>query len=331
MKISNETKVGLLSITALTLLVLGFNFLKWKDVFNRSKKVYAVFSTIGSLEKSNQVKIKGKSIGKVYDIDFTDENASGIVATINLTTNVHIPRNSVAYISSPLTGSSYISIEMGDAKVYLKNGDTLSTKLNNGLLGDLSSQVTPTLDKARTAIDSLTMVLGSVNNFFDPQTRNNIHAIVEHLMASSKSLDQMLDAETGLVATTMKSLNGVATNLKNNNDTITSILHNTNIATEKLANLKLEQTLDSVRATITQLSNVIYKMNHNNGTLGLLMNDSKLYDNLRNTTLALEILIDDIKVHPKRYVNISVFGKKDKGNYLSSPTKKDTLVSDGKQ
>jgi phospholipid/cholesterol/gamma-HCH transport system substrate-binding protein len=129
----------------------------------------------------------------------------------------------------------------------------------------------------------------------------------------------------------MKSLNGVATNLKNNNDTITSILHNTNIATEKLANLKLEQTLDSVRATITQLSNVIYKMNHNNGTLGLLMNDSKLYDNLRNTTLALEILIDDIKVHPKRYVNISVFGKKDKGNYLSSPTKKDTLVSDGKQ
>ena len=83
--------------------------------------------------------------------------------------------------------------------------------------------------------------------------------------------------------------------------------------------------MDSVQATINQLNDVAYKIDHNNGTLGLLMNDRKLYDNLRNTALGLEILIDDIKVHPKRYVNISVFSKKDKGDYLTSPGKKDTL------
>jgi phospholipid/cholesterol/gamma-HCH transport system substrate-binding protein len=332
MKISNETKVGLLTIIALTILILGFNFLKGNNVFNKAREVNAVFAEIGSLEKSNQVKINGLPIGTVYDLNQKDKNVSGIVATIHLTRDVNIPVNSVAHIASGLVGSSYINIDMGDSKVYLKNGDTIQTKANNGLLGDLTSQVNPTLDKARTAIDTLTVLLGSVNRLFDPQTKNNIHSIVTNLLLSSASLQQLLDAETGIVAKTVSNLNDVGNNLKKNNDTITSILHNTNVATERLANLQLERTLDSVRATVAQLNDVIYKINHNNGTLGLLMNDSKLYDNLRNTAKGLEILVDDIKVHPKRYVNISVFGRKDKGNYLTSPLQKDTIVvSGGKQ
>jgi phospholipid/cholesterol/gamma-HCH transport system substrate-binding protein len=329
MKITNETKVGLLTIVALTLLILGFNFLKGNNVFNKSKKIYAVFSEIGTLEKSNDVKIKGNSIGKVYDKEFTDKNASGILITINLNTDINIPNNSVASIASPIAGTPYINIEMGDSKIYLKNGDTLETKLHGGLLGDLTSQVTPTLDKARTAIDSLTMVLGSVNKLFDPSTKNNIHGIINNLLLSSASLEKLLNVETGLLAKTVGNLNEVTGNLKKNNDTVNSILHNVNAATQQLASLNLQRTMDSVQSTVNQLSNVIYKINHNNGTLGLLMNDSKLYDNLRNTALGLEILIDDIKAHPKRYVNISVFGKKDKGDYLTSPSKKDTLSVSG--
>jgi len=325
MKISNETKVGLLTIVALTLLILGFNFLKGNNVFERNKKIYAVFSEVGSLEKSNDVKIKGNSIGKVYGKDFTDKNATGIVITINLTSDVNIPANSVASIASPIAGTPYINIQMGDSGIYLKNGDTIQTKLAGGLLGDLTSQVTPTLDKARTAIDSLTVVLGSVNRLFDPATKNNIQGIINHLLTSSASLEKLLNAETGLLAKTIGNLNEVTGNLKTNNDTINSILHNVNATTQQLASLNLQRTMDSVQATINQLNDVVSKINHNNGTLGLLMNDRKLYDNLRNTALGLEILIDDIKVHPKRYVNISVFSKKDKGDYLTSPGKKDTL------
>jgi phospholipid/cholesterol/gamma-HCH transport system substrate-binding protein len=329
MKISNETKVGLLTIVALTLLILGFNFLKGKNPFNKSKKVYAVFSEIGTLEKSNDVKIKGNSIGKVYDKSFTDQNATGILITINLTSTINIPNNSIAYIASPIAGTPYINIQMGDSRVYLKNGDTLETKLNSGLLGDLTSQVTPTLDKARTAIDSLTTVLGSVNKLFDPSTKNNIHGIINNLLVSSASLERLLNAETGLLARTIGNLTEVTGNLKTNNDTINSILHNVNATTQQLASLNLQRTMDSVQATVNQLNEVVYKINHNNGTLGLLMNDRKLYDHLRNTALGLEILIDDIKVHPKRYVNISVFGKKDKGDYLTSPGTKDTLSASG--
>jgi phospholipid/cholesterol/gamma-HCH transport system substrate-binding protein len=331
MKISNETKVGLLTIVALTLLILGFNFLKGNNLFHKGKKIYAVFDEVGSLEKSNDVKIKGNAIGKVYNKQFTDKNATGIVVTINITTNVNIPSNSVAYISSPLTGTPYINIQLGNGSSYLKNGDTIETKLSGGLLGDLTSQVSPTLEKARTAIDSLTIVLGSVNRLFDPATKNNIQGIVNHLLVSSASLEKLLDTETGLLAKTMLNLSDVTGNLKNNNDTINSILRNVNSATQQLASLNLKQTMDSVQSTINQLSSVVYKINHNNGTLGLLMNDSKLYDHLRNTSLGLEILIDDIKAHPKRYVNISVFGKKDKGGYLTSPLQKDTLAASSKQ
>src|SRR6266498_5222579 len=310
MKISNETKVGLLTIVALTLLILGFNFLKGNNVFNKSKKVYAIFNEVGSLEKSNDVKIKGNAIGKVYDKKFTDKNASGILVTIHLTTDINIPSNSVAYISSPLTGSPYINIQLGNATSYLKTGDTIETILRGGLLGDLTSQVSPTLEKARTAIDSLTMVLGTVNKLFEPGTKNNIQGIIKNLLVSSASLEKLLDIETGLLAKTVVNLNDVTGNLKNNNDTINTILHNINTTTQQLANLNLQQTLDSVQSTVSQLNAVIYKVNHNTGTLGLLMNDPKLYEHLRNTSLGLEILIDDIKAHPKRYVNFSVFGKK---------------------
>jgi len=329
MKISNETKVGLLTIVAITLLILGFNFLKGKNVFNRSRKLYAVFNEVGSLEKSNDVKIKGNSIGKVYDKEFTDKNASGILITINLTSDINIPANSVAFIAQPIAGTPYINIEMGSGTAYLKNGDTVDTKKAGGMLGDLTSQVTPTLEKARTAIDSLTVVLGSVNALFDPGTKNNIRSIVASLLRSSASLETLLNAETGMVAKTVGNLNAVTGNLKANNDTINSILHNVNTTTQSLADLNLQRTLDSVQLTVSKLNEVVSKVNSNNGTLGLLMNDPKLYDNLRNLALGLEILVDDIKVHPKRYVNISVFGKKDKTGYLTSPVQKDTLAISG--
>lgn len=329
MKISNETKVGLLTLVAVTLLILGFNFLKGKNVFNRSRKLYAVFNEVGSLEKSNDVKIKGNSIGKVYDKEFTDKNANAILITINLTSDVNIPANSVAFIASPIAGTPYINIQMGDSTAYLKNGDTVDTRLAGGILGDLTSQVSPTLEKARTAIDSLTMVLGSVNAVFDPNTKNNIRGIVASLLRSSASLETLLNAESGLLAKTVGNLNAVTGNLRANNDTINSILHNVNTATQTFADLNLQRTLDSVQLTVSKLNEVISKVNSNNGTLGLLMNDPKLYDNLRNLALGLEILVDDIKVHPKRYVNVSVFGKKDKSGYLTSPVKKDTLAISG--
>ena len=171
MKINNETKVGLLAVVAIVLLVLGFNFLKGNDFFKKTTHVYAVFDKLGALDKSNVVKINGLPIGSVYDFVPTDKEVSAIVVTINLTKEVNIPKDSKAFIASSIVGASSITIEMGTSNDYLKHGDTIQTVINEGVLGDLTSQVTPTLTKTRVAIDSLTVLIGNFNRVLDPIRR----------------------------------------------------------------------------------------------------------------------------------------------------------------
>jgi phospholipid/cholesterol/gamma-HCH transport system substrate-binding protein len=173
MTINHETKVGILTIIALAMLILGFNFLKGKDVFNNTTKIYAIFPKLGSLTKSNEVKINGLTIGTVYDLQEVDKNVSGIKVTISLTRDVNIPVNSVAYISANVVGigSASIIIEKGDATDYLKDGDVLNTRIDEGLFGGITAEVSPTLTKIRSSLDTVNKVLGNVNTVFDAALR----------------------------------------------------------------------------------------------------------------------------------------------------------------
>src|SRR4030095_10505205 len=202
MKISNETKVGLLTITALTLLILGFNFLKGKELFNRSKKIYAVFGDLGPLTKSNEVKINGYVIGKVYELKAKDKDISGTVATITLTEDVNIPANAEAHITSRLVGSSFIAIEKGDSTTYLKPGDTLKTRADIGILDDVKAQLNPTLLKVRSTLDSLSVVFSGINRTLSSEAKGNIQQTLGNLNQASNSLSRLLNSETGALART---------------------------------------------------------------------------------------------------------------------------------
>lgn len=327
MKINNETKVGILTVVALALLIIGFNFLKGKDLFNSTPKVYAVFSKLGSLAKSNEVKINGLTVGSVYDMEEVDKNVSGIKVTISLTRKVNIPSNSVAYITAPLGGlaAATIIIEKGDATTYLKDGDIISTRIDEGLFGGLSSEVAPTLSKIRNSLDSLNRVFSNINTLFDAGAKKNLQQTIANLNLATASMNKLLDPQTSALAATLNNVNSITGNLKNNNDSITAIMSNTKQFTEKLSKLDLQQTMDTLSSAITLLKATVNKMASKEGTLGALINDRQLYDRLNSTILSAEILIDDLRAHPKRYVNLSVFGKKDKGGALTSPSKKDTV------
>jgi phospholipid/cholesterol/gamma-HCH transport system substrate-binding protein len=325
MKINNETKVGILAVVALALLITGFNFLKGKNIFNHSSYIYAIFTDLGSLEKSNPVKINGLPIGTVYALDPSDKNVSGIVVKINLTKDVNIPKNSVAFISASLLGSSNIVIEKGDATDYIQEGDTLATRIDNGILGDVKSQLSPTLIKIKDVIDSLKIALGAVNRILDPNTKGNISQILINLKDASYSLKSLVNDKNGPLNETLSNASSVTGNLKKNNDSITALIANANQLAKKFANLPLNQTLDSVKGALSELKQTLKKVNSPNGTIGALINDKQVYNKLTNTIASAELLLDDIRVHPKRYVNISVFGKKDKTGPLNSPTVKDTL------
>jgi len=331
MKIKNETKVGILALVAVLLLVVGFNFLKGNKVFKTQPSLYAVFENLGALEKANAVKINGLQVGTVYSFTPTNKEVDGIVVEIHLDRDVNIPANSVAFIDGSLVGAAFIKIEKGDARNYLQAGDTLNTSLAGGIIADLKTQITPTISRVNDVADSLKTVLGSVNSIFDPSTNANLQTLIGNLAFTSAQLQRLLNAETGLVGQAMSSLNSVASNLARNNDQISSSIRNVELVTSNLANAPIQQTVAGLQSTIDQLKNTITKLdanvNNSNGTLGKLMNDKQLYDQLNKAALSLEILLDDVRVHPKRYVNISVFGGRNKGDALSSPTAKDTVVA----
>jgi phospholipid/cholesterol/gamma-HCH transport system substrate-binding protein len=334
MKLSNETKVGLLAIVSIIILVLGFNFLKGKSLFSKTPVLFAEFSNIGTLEKSNQVKINGLPVGTVYAMTPKDKEVNKIVVEIHLSRDVNIPTNSVAFIDGPLVGGSFINIGKGEANTYLQSGDTISTKLDQGLISDIKAQITPTITRVNETLDSLRITIGSLNDIFDPNTKNNLRSLIANLSISSAHLQQMLNAQNGMLARSLSNINDVTANLARNNEAISSSIRNVELTTSKLANANIDGTFADLQATINELKNTVSSINSKNGTLGLLMNDRALYDRLDNmanrlntVALSAEILFDDIRVHPKRYVNISVFGGKNKGEPLTSPVVKDTLRS----
>lgn len=319
MKISNETKVGALTAIAITLLILGFNFLKGKPIFEKSFKVYAVFKTVEGLSVSNAVMINGLQIGKVYEMQETDRDLSGILVTLNLNKSINIPKNSVAHISGSLLGNTTLDIDMGNATSFIRNGDTIATNATLGLLDQVKGGLDPAMVKINASLQTLDSVLKLIGNVFDPRTQNNFQSIFANLAVSTAQLNSLLNTQTGALAQTLSNASAFTGNLKKNNDTITQIFANLKNTTGKLAGLELQQTLTKLDAAVTELNTTLNKVNHSDGTLGLLMNDKKLYNNLTSTTNSLNILLQDFRVHPRRYTGGLVFGKKDKSAPLMTP------------
>ncbi len=332
MKISNEVKVGILAIVAILVLVFGFNFLKGKTLFGKAPTLYAVFSNLGSLEKSNQVRINGLPIGTVYDFAPTDKEVNGIIVEIHLTREINIPLNSIAFIDGSPLGASFITIQKGDAAAYHEPGDTLATRLSNGLLGDIKTQLAPTITRVNETLDSLKLAIGSITSIFDPTTNGNLQTLIARLTLSSGHLQELMNSQSGALAQSLNNMNSVTGNLARNNEAINSTIRNVEVTTANLANARIQETVAALESTITELKgsaaglrSSVDKINSPNGTLGALMNDRKLYDQMSRTILGMEILLDDVRLHPKRYVNISVFGNKSKPDALTSPATKDTI------
>jgi phospholipid/cholesterol/gamma-HCH transport system substrate-binding protein len=325
MTISNETKVGALTAIAIVLLILGFNFLKGKNIGGANTHYYAVFNDIQGLASSNPVVINGKQVGNVNKTDGGKEMRR-IVVDMNITEDVVIPEDAVAMINKSLLGTVQLDIRLGNSTNYLKSKDTIKTIVSETLLGDAMKKLDPVLFQVTKVAKSLDALLGNVNNIFDPNAKSNIKGMLDNLnkttaslAISSTALQGMLNAKTGALAKTMDNVSSFTGALKSNNDKIGETMSNMATTTEKFSKLDFEKTLTTLNSTVEDLKSAIGKMSSNQGTLGLLLNDTKLYNNLNATSNKINLLLDDVRVHPKRYVNVSVFGKKDKTTPLYVP------------
>jgi len=321
-KITNETKIGLLAFLAVILLIFGFNFLKGKNVFANKMTIYAKYNDVSGLTPSNPVFINGLQVGIINSIDNTPDLKSFNVAIL-LNQKIDIPNNSIASIIENPLASTKLNITLGDTKDFLKNEDTIATLPSKEILSKVMEKVNPVIDNVVSTVSSLDSVLSNANKFLNKNAQNDIAKTIENLnklttslLVSSSALQSMLTNQTGAVAKTLNNINSITENLSSNNNKVNRVFENIDKTTTKLSQLEIQNTLQTLDSTILFLNKTIEKINSKEGTLGLLVNDKVLYNNLTASTNKINILLDDIRTHPKRYVSISVFGKKEKESPL---------------
>ena len=331
MKISNETKIGVMAVIGIAMLIIGFKFLKGQGVFTKEKHIYAVYSDVQGLKQSNPVVINGLQIGRIENLD-GGKDMKKILVTVSLSKDVNIPTNSLAVINPNLLGSPTLEIQLGNANTFLKSGDTLLTTLSSGAFDEALKLINPVLYEVKNAVKSLDSVLATITTVFDVHTKDNIRSILANVntatasfVVTSQSLQKLVDIQNGALGQSLENMKTFTSNLNTNNNHLDSIMMNAEVFSNKLSKVDLKQTLDSLQVAINNFKAGAEKINSKEGSLGLLLNDKTLYTNLESTTDKLNILLDDIRVHPKRYVNFSVFGRKDKGNYITAPLIDDTL------
>ncbi|HRD44832.1 MAG TPA: MlaD family protein [Ferruginibacter sp.] len=325
MKISNETKVGALVVVSIALLMLGLNFLKGKKLFSNATTFYGVYQNIQGLQNSNPILINGMQVGTVYNIS-PAKDMKTITVEMNITKDINIPTNSVAFIKSNPLGTSSVEITLGNATTYLKNKDTMPTVAHAGLFSEVLTKVDPLLLDVRKAITTIDTLTGNVNSVIDPAAKNNIadmlhnlNKISEALLTTTASLNILMNHQNGALAQTLKNANSITGNLAANNDKISNITSNLEKTSAKIAQLDIQSTFKTLDTAIHNFKDALNQLNNPNGTFGKLMNDPTLYQNLASTGNKLNLLLDDIRLHPKRYINISVFGKKQKNDPLLVP------------
>ncbi|MFZ1798800.1 MAG: MlaD family protein, partial [Chitinophagaceae bacterium] len=241
MKISNETKVGALTAIAVAFLIMGFNFLKGKNLLKSGNYIYANYTNTKKLVPSSPVYINGFQVGTVNDIE-SNLDVQHVTISIKLNDKYNIPKNSMAFIESSLLGSPNIIILPGNATTYLNNNDTIQTTEKGDLMSQVSDKIGPVTDKLTATLATLDTVLQNINSLMDPNTKGNLKSVIDNLSLASasvvvsvNSLQQMLDKQNGALAQSLNNMNLFTKNLVLNNGKIDSIMGNLKSTTDHLA------------------------------------------------------------------------------------------------
>lgn len=296
---SKEIKIALVAIAGIVVLFFGMNFLKGMSLFSNNNTYYIKFKDISGLSASNPIFADGYQVGVVKGIDYDYKNNGYILVKFNVDNDLRIPKGSSAEIEKDLMGNVKMNLLLANnPRERVEPGDTILGALKGGLMGKITTLV-PTVEQMLPKLDS---ILASVNALLaDPaiaQSLHNIKKTTDNLTASTQQLNTLM---VGL----NRSIPGIM--MKAN-----TVLDNTSLLTANLAAVDVQGTMAEVNQTLANVKAVTDKINNNNGTLGLLMNDPTLYNNLNTTVKSADTLLTNLKAHPKRYVHFSLFGKKDK-------------------
>lgn len=294
-----EVTIAITACVAVVILFFGLNFLKGMTIFSSDNSYYVRFHDIQGLSKANPIYADGYKVGVVKDIYYDYDGNGDVIVKFDVDNNLRIPKGSTAEVGSDLMGNVKMNLLMANnPRERVNPGDTIQGATNSGLMGRVA-QILPTVEALVPKIDS---ILTSVNALLaDPAlaaTLHNAQQITSNLTTTSQQLNVL-----------MANLNKSVPGMLNKAD---ATLANTQKLTNNLASVDIQTTMNEVNSTISNLKTFTDNLNNGKGSLGLLMNDPGLYNNLNSTMISADSLLIDLKAHPKRYVHFSLFGKKEK-------------------
>ena len=291
-----EVKIGITGIAALVLLFLGMNFLKGVKLFDANDTYYITFKDAKALSKSSTVYADGFNIGIVSNVSYDYNKPGTVVVAISVKRNVKIPHGTIAALDEAMLGGCTLNLTMGPtpADRYMP-GDTITGATANGLM-TAAAEVMPKVQEVLAHVDSLIQTLNTLaQNPNLPKVMENAELITANLNQSSVQLNQLLKKDLPQMTSTFNKVGENAVQL-----------------TDNLAKLDLEGTVSKVNTTMNNVQAATDKLNSNEGSLGLLLNDTSLYGNLNQTVNSATNLLEDLKQNPSRYVHFSLIGKKAK-------------------
>jgi phospholipid/cholesterol/gamma-HCH transport system substrate-binding protein len=315
LKISREIKVGVVFVVAIAVLIWGLMYLKGLELFKSKRTFYAMYDYVNGLVAANPVSIKGMKVGQVKTLYFSKKDPGKIIVQLVIENDYPIPRNSVAKIvSTGLIGSKEIEIELGNSKELLANGDTLNALTEATLGEEVNRQILPLKKKAENLISSIDTVATIVQELLNKNTRDNLVEAIEHVKEALQNLahttyniDTLVETQRMHLASIISNVESISSNLRQNNDKIKNILANFSNLSDSLVKANVPAILNKVDKTISDLDIAIGKINKGEGSIGLLLNDKKLYDEVTKAAKDLNLLLEDIKANPSKYVKVSVF------------------------
>jgi phospholipid/cholesterol/gamma-HCH transport system substrate-binding protein len=302
-KISKEVKVALLGVVAIVALVLGYTFLRGSNIFSKSRPFYAVYDSVDGLTVSNPVLLNGVKVGIVQDVQLEPSLKNKIVVTMDIDKKVDIGDSTIANLSSSsILGGKAINLEMGLNTKRFEGGDTLIANVETSITDMLSAKAMPLAGR----IDS---TLIRINAILNEESKKSIQATLKNTQAASEILKNILTMNQQNITGITTNLNDLSYSLKSTQRKFDQMAGNLNTLTDTLKAAEINKMVRNLNATVAEAQTAVQKFNQNSGTLGKLMNDDSLYNNLNNSARNMDALMIDLKANPKRYVHFSVFGK----------------------
>ena len=308
MKFTKEIKVGFLAVLGIMMSVFSYNYLKGINLFDKNRKFIVKYEKVDGLSVSNPVTMNGFKIGKVQKINFNSKNTRELLVDIIIDNDVIFPKTSLAELyETGLIGGKAIAIipdYKNDSTIAI-DGDYLKGVIKPGLT-ELVNQILPQVQlQIEAVMKNAEIVLQNINTLFDDETKKELKSSIEDFSNLTSSLSETSDEISKLIANNSENLTNSLSDFRSASNNIKSI-------TDSLNSDDIKSMTTNLNSLVNNLNSITTSLKNSEGTAGKLINDKSIYDNLENTTNQLNRLIEDIKLNPSRYINFSVFGKKNK-------------------